>query len=94
MDAPGTSGTESLAPQTVIETGDGVFSQPHQWDAPDSGEDVAVDQVAVSAHCAAAPFALVLGKPAAALLAYGIAVSFLHIVASFGQTNNIIERGK
>ena len=94
MDAPDASGAESLAPQAVIEAGDGVFGQLRQRDAPDSGEDVAVDQVAVSAHGAAAPSALVLAEPAVAPLAYRVIVLILHIVASFWQTNNITEREK
>mgnify|MGYP005759145939 FL=1 len=94
VDAPDASGAESLAPQAVIEAGDGVFRQLRQRDAPDSGEDVAVDQVAVSAHGAAAPSALVLAEPVIAPLAYGAAVSFLHIVASLRQPNNTTERGK
>ena len=94
MDAPDASGAESLAPQAVIEAGDGAFGQLRQWDAPDPGEDVAVDQVAVSAHGAAVPSALILMEPAVAPLAYCVAVFLLHIVASFWQTNNITERGK
>ena len=94
MDAPDTSGAESLVLKAVIETGDGVFGQLRQRDAPDSGEDVVVDQVAVSAHGAAAPSALVLAEPAVAPLAYRIAISFLHVVASFWQTNNTTEREK
>ena len=91
MDAPDASGAESLAPQAVVETGDGVFGQLRQWDTPDSGENVAVDQVAVSAHGAAAPSASILTKPTVTPLAHGIAVSFLHIVASFRQPNNTTE---
>ena len=94
MDAPDTSGAEPLAPQAVIEAGDGVFGQLRQRDALDSREDVAVDQVAVSAHGAAAPSALVLAEPAVAPLAYREIRSFLHIVASFRQPNNTTERGK
>ena len=94
MDAPDASGAEPLAPQAVIKAGDGVFGQFRQRDAPNSGEDVAVDQVAVSAHGAAAPSALVLAEPAVAPPAYRIAISFLHVVASFWQTNNTTERGK
>lgn len=94
MDAPDASGAEPLAPQAVIEAGDSVFRQLRQRNAPNLGKDVAVDQIAVSAHCAAAPSTLVLAKPAVAPLAYGIAVSFLHIVASFRQPNNTTERGK
>ena len=94
MDAPDTSGAESLALQAVIEAGDGVFGQLRQRDALDSREDVAVDQVAVSAHGAAAPSALVLAEPAVAPPAYRIAISFLHVVASFWQTNNTTEREK
>ena len=85
MDAPDASGTESLAPQAVIEAGDGAFGQFRQRDASNSGENVAVDQVVVSAHGAAAPSALVLAEPAVAPLAYRIVISFLHIVASFGK---------
>ena len=81
--APDASGAESLAPQAVIETGDGVFGQLRQPDIPDSGEDVAVDQVVVSAHGAAALSALVLAEPTVAPLAYCVVVFVLHIVASF-----------
>ena len=94
VDAPDASGAESLAPQAVIEAGDSVFRQLRQRDAPDPGQDVPVDQVAVSAHGAAAPSALVFAEPAVAPLAYGAAVFFLHIVASFRQPNNTTERGK
>lgn len=94
MDAPDASGAEPLAPQAVIETGDGVFGQLRQRDALDSREDVAVDQVAVSAHGAAAPSALVLAEPAVAPPAYREVSFFLHIVASFRQTNNTTEREK
>ena len=96
MDAPDASGAEPLdLLQAVIEAGDGFFGQLRQRDAPDSWEDVAVDQVAVSAHGAAAPSALVLAEPAVAPLAYCVAVFvLLHIVASFRQTNNTTEREK
>lgn len=94
MDAPDTSGAESLALQAVIEAGDGVFGQLRQRDALDSREDVAVDQVAVSAHGAAAPSAPVLAEPAVAPPAYREVRFFLHIVASFRQPNNTTERGK
>ena len=94
VDAPDTSGAEALAPQTVIETGNGVFGQFHQQDAPDFGEDVAVDRVAVSAHGAAAPSALVLAEPAVTPLAHREVRFFPHIVASLRQPNNTTERGK
>ena len=94
MDAPDTSGAESLAPQAVIETGDGVFGQLRQWDTPDSGENVAVDQVVVSAHGAAAPSALVFAEPAVAPPAHREVRFFLHIVASLRQPNNTTEREK
>ena len=94
MDAPDASGAESLAPKAVIEIGDGVFGQFSQRDIPDSGENMAVDQVAVSAYGAAAPSAPILAEPVVAPPAYCVAISFLHIVASFRQTNNTTERGK
>ena len=94
VDAPDASGAKPLAPQAVIEAGDGIFRQLRQRNAPDSGENVAVNQVAVSAHGAAAPSALVLAEPEVAPLAYGAVVSFLHIVASLQQPNNTTERGK
>ena len=94
MNAPNASGAESLALQAVIEAGNGVFGQFRQRDAPDSGEDVAVDQVALSAHGAAAPSVLVLAEPAVAPLAYREITFFLHIVASLWQTNNTTEREK
>ena len=94
VDAPDASGAKPLAPQAVIEAGDGIFRQLCQRNAPDSGENVAVNQVAVSAHGAAAPSALVLAEPEVAPLAYGAVVSFLHIVASLQQPNNTTERGK
>ena len=43
MNAPDTSGAESLGPQIVVEVGDRLFSQVSQFDASDAGEDVAVD---------------------------------------------------
>ena len=55
---------------------------------------MAVDQVAVSAHGAAAPSALVLAEPAVAPPAYREVSFFLHIVASFRQPNHTTERGK
>ena len=94
VDAPDASGAEPLAPQTIIEAGDSVFRQLCQRNAPNPGQDVSVDQIAVSAHGAAAPSALVLAEPAVAPLAYGAAVFFLHIVASLRQSNNTTERGK
>ncbi len=94
MDAPDASGAESLAPQAVIEAGDGVFGQLRQWDTPDSGENVAVDQVVVSAHGAAAPSALVFAEPAVAPPARREVRFFLHIVASLRQPNNTTEREK
>jgi len=94
VDAPDASGAESLAPQAVIEAGDGIFRQLRQRNAPDSGENVAVDQIAVSAHGAAATSALVLAEPAVTPPVYGAAVFFLHIVASFRQPNNTTEREK
>ena len=94
VDAPDASGAEPLAPQAVIEAGNSVFRQLHQRNAPDPGQDVPVDQIAVSTHGAAAPSALVLAEPAVAPLAYSAAVFFLHIVASLRQPNNTTERGK
>ena len=94
MDAPDASDAEPLAPQAVIEAGDGAFGQFRQRDVPDFRENVAVDQVAVSAHGAAAPSALVLAEPAVAPLAYREIRLFLHIVASFWQPNNTTEREK
>lgn len=79
MDAPDTSGAESLAPQAVIEAGDGVFGQLRQRDAPDSRENVAVDQVAVSAHGTASPSTLILTEPAVTQLAYREVRFFLHM---------------
>ncbi len=92
MDTPDTSGAEPLATKSVIETGDGVFGQLRQRDVPDSGENVAVDQVVVSAYGAPAPSALVLAEPAVAPPAYREVSFFLHIVASFWQTNNTTEK--
>ena len=94
MDAPDASGAESLSPQAIIEAGDGVFGQLRQPDIPDSGEDVAIDQVAVSAHSTASPSTLILTEPAVTQLAYREVRFFLHIVASFWQTNNTTERRK
>lgn len=94
MDAPDASGAESLSPQTIIEAGDGVFGQLRQPDIPDSGEDVAIDQVAVSAHSTASPSILILTEPAVTQLAYREVRFFLHIFASFWQTNNTTERRK
>ena len=55
---------------------------------------MAVDQIAVSTHGAAAPSALVPAEPAVTLLAYYVAVPVLHVVASFRQPNNTTEREK
>ena len=89
MDAPDASDVK-----VIIEDGDDVFGQFCQRDVPDFGEDVTVDQIAVSAHGAAVPSSLIVTKPAVAPLAYCVVVFFLHIVISFWQTNNTTERGK
>ena len=91
MDAPDASDAEFLTPQAVIKAGDGVFGQLCKLNAPDSGGDTAVDQIAVSAYGTATPSALILAESAVAPPAYRVIVSFLHIVASFWQTNNTTE---
>lgn len=55
----------------------------------DPEQNVPVDQVAISAHDAIAPPALAFVEPMVGPLSYGVTVSFLHIVASLRQPNNI-----
>ena len=82
MDAPYTSGTESLAPQTVVEIGDCLLCQVREGYIPNAGEDVAVNQVAVPSLGVAVPFVSVGGEPLVAQLPNRY-VFFLHIIASF-----------
>ena len=94
MDAPDASGPESLASQAVVEIGDCLLCQVRERHTSDAGDDVAVNQIAVSALGVAVPFASVSGEPVAAPLPNRQLVFFLHIIASFWQTNNITESRK
>jgi len=94
MDAPDTSGAESLASQGIVKIGDRLLCQVGERHAFDVGDDVAVDQIAVSALGVAVPLLSVSGKPVAAPLPDREIVFFLHIIASFWQTNNITESRK
>ena len=57
-------------------------------------DNVAVDQIAVSALGVAVPLGAVGDEPLAAPLPDCHGIFFLHIVASFWQTNNITESRK
>ncbi len=94
MDAPDTSGSESLVSQIVIEAGDGLLCQVRERHTSDAGEDVAVNQIAVPALGVAVPFVPVTGEPPVTPLPDRQVVFFLHIIASFWQTNNITESRK
>lgn len=83
MDAPDASGTESLAPQAVVEIGDCLFRQVRECHASNAGEDVAVNQIAVSALGVAVPLVSVGGEPLVTLLPDRKVIIFLHIIASF-----------
>ena len=94
MDAPDTSGTESLAPQAVVEIGNRLLRQVRERYASDTGEDVAVNQITVPTLGVAVPFVPVGGEPLVAPLPDRQVVFFLDIIASFWQTNNITESRK
>ena len=94
VDAPDASGAESLASQAVVEIGDCLLCQVRERHTPDAGDDVAVDQIAVSTLGVAVPFASVADEPLVAPLTNRKFVFFLHIIASFWQTNNITESRK
>ena len=94
MDAPDTSGSESLVSQGVVEIGDRLLHQVREHYVSDAGEDVAVNQIAVPAFGVTVPLVAVGGEPLAAPLPDCHGIFFLHIVASFWQTNNIIESRK
>ena len=83
MHTPHASGAESLALQIVVEAGDRLFSQARQFNASDTGEDVAVNQITVSALGVAVPLVMVGGKPLVTPLPDREVVFFLHIIASF-----------
>ena len=68
MDAPDTSGSESLVSQGVIEIGDRLLHQVREHYVSDTGEDVAVNQIAVPALGVAVPFVPIGGEPLAAPL--------------------------
>jgi hypothetical protein len=93
VDAPDASGTESLAPQVVVEIRDRLLRQVRERHAPDAGENVAVNQISVPALSVAVPFVSVTGKPLVTPLSNRY-VFFLHIIASFCQPNNITESRK
>lgn len=80
MDAPDTSGSESLVSQGVIEIGDRLLHQVREHYVSDTGEDVAVNQIAVPALGVAVPFVPIGGEPLAAPL-HDCHVIFLHTTA-------------
>ena len=94
MDAPDTSGAESLVLQAVVEIGDCLLCQIRERHTSDAGDNVAVNQIAVPALGVAVPLRVVVDEPLAAPLPDCHGIFFLHIVASFWQTNNIIESRK
>ena len=94
MDAPDTSASESLASQAIVEIGDRLLCQGGELHTSDAGEDVAVNQIAVPVLGVAVPLVSVGGEPLAAPLPDRQFVFFLHIIASFWQTNNITESRK
>ena len=94
MDTPDASGSESLTSQTVVEIDDCLLCQARQHHASDAGDDVAVNQIAVPALGVAVPFMAVGDEPPAAPPPDCHGIFFLHIVASFWQTNNITESRK
>ena len=91
MNAPDTSGTEPPASQAVVEIRDHMLRQVRESYASNAGEDVTINQIAVSALGVAVLFASVSGEPVVAPLPDRQFVFFLHIIASFWQTNNITE---
>ena len=93
MDAPDASGTESLVSQTVVDLRDCLLRQVREHHVSDAREDVAVNQVAVPVFGVAIPLVPVGGKPLVAPLS-NRHIFFLHIIASFWQTNNITESRK
>ena len=95
MDAPDASGAESLASQAVVEIGDCLLlCQVRERHTSDAGDDVAVDQIAVPTLGVAVPLVMVGGKPLVTPLPDREVGFFLHIIASFWQTNNITESRK
>lgn len=94
MDTSDASGAESLASQAIVEIRYHLLRQVRECHTPDTGEDVAVNQIAVPALGVAVPFASVRGEPVVAPLPDRQLVFFLHIIASFWQTNNITESRK
>ena len=93
MDAPDTSGAESLTSQAVVEIRDHLLCQVRERHTSDAGDDVAVNQIAVPALGVAVPFVPIGGEPPAAPLP-DCHIIFLHVIASFWQTNNITESRK
>lgn len=94
MDTPDASGSESLTSQTVVEIDDCLLRQVRERHTPDTGEDVAVNQITVSALGVAVPLVMVGGKPLVTPLPDREVGFFLHIIASLWQTNNITESRK
>ena len=79
--------------QDIVKIRDRLLRQVGERHASDVGADVAVNQIAVPALGVAVPLVSVGGEPLAALLP-DCHVIFLHIIASFWQTNNITESRK
>ena len=80
--------------EVVVEIRDRLLCQVRERHTSDAGDDVAVDQIAVPALGVAVPFMAVGDEPPAAPPPDCHGIFFLHIVASFWQTNNITESRK
>ena len=83
-----------MASQVVVEIRDCLLCQAGECRASNVREEVAANQIAVSALGVAVPFVPIGGEPPAAPLLDCQGIFFLHIVASFWQTNNITESRK
>ena len=94
MDAPDTSVAESPVLQAVVEIGDCLLCQIRERHTSDAGDNVAVNQIAVPALGVVVPFVAVGDEPPAAPPPDCHGIFFLHIIASFWQTNNITESRK
>ena len=83
-----------LTSQDIVEIGNCLLRQIRECHVPDAGEDVSINQVAVPALGVVVPFVPVGAELLAAPLPDRQGIFFLHIIASFWQTNNIAESRK
>lgn len=83
VDAPDASGAKPVALQAVVEIDDCLFCQVRKRLASDTGEDVTVNQIAVSALGLAVSLVPVGNEPLIAPLSDRQGSFFLHIIASF-----------